>query len=221
MLGSNYCRLHVTLDERSGRIRAIGVTDNLVKGAAGQAIQSFNILFSTSGDDRPRTAAARSVTAAVAQPEGVEDHAELPRGFRAGAARAGIKASGNPDLAVIVVDGLEPGSVAATFTTNRVAAAPVQVSRRHLEVSSGSDSYGSARAFICTSGCANAATGDAGVKDQEALAQALAIAAGCEPEETLAMSTGLIGTRLPVDRIVPNLGELVPSGLSNAPHGLR
>jgi N-acetyl-gamma-glutamyl-phosphate reductase len=46
VLGSNFCRLHVTLDERSGRIRAIGVTDNLVKGAAGQAVQCFNILFS-------------------------------------------------------------------------------------------------------------------------------------------------------------------------------
>ena len=46
VLGSNYCRLHVTLDQRSGRIRAIGVTDNLVKGAAGQAVQCFNILFS-------------------------------------------------------------------------------------------------------------------------------------------------------------------------------
>jgi glutamate N-acetyltransferase/amino-acid N-acetyltransferase len=160
------------------------------------------------------------VTAAVAQPEGVEDHAELPRGFRAGAAKAGIKASGNADLSVIVVDGSEPASVAATFTTNRVAAAPVQVSRRHLEVSSGSESYGSARAFICTSGCANAATGDAGVKDQEALAEALAAAVGCAPEETLAMSTGLIGTRLPVDRIVPQIADLVSSGLSNPPGGL-
>jgi N-acetyl-gamma-glutamyl-phosphate reductase len=46
VLGSNYCRIQVTLDERSGRIRAIGVTDNLVKGAAGQAVQCFNILFS-------------------------------------------------------------------------------------------------------------------------------------------------------------------------------
>jgi N-acetyl-gamma-glutamyl-phosphate reductase len=45
VLGSNQARIHVTLDERSGRIRAIGVTDNLVKGAAGQAIQCFNLLF--------------------------------------------------------------------------------------------------------------------------------------------------------------------------------
>jgi N-acetyl-gamma-glutamyl-phosphate reductase len=46
VLGSNSCRLHVSVDQRSGRIRAIGVTDNLVKGAAGQAVQCFNILFS-------------------------------------------------------------------------------------------------------------------------------------------------------------------------------
>jgi N-acetyl-gamma-glutamyl-phosphate reductase len=45
VLGSNFARVHVTMDERSGRIRAIGVTDNLVKGAAGQAVQCFNILF--------------------------------------------------------------------------------------------------------------------------------------------------------------------------------
>jgi glutamate N-acetyltransferase/amino-acid N-acetyltransferase len=160
------------------------------------------------------------VTASAPQTDGAEDRAELPRGFRAGAAKAGIKASGNADLSVILVDGPDPASVAATFTTNRVAAAPVLVSRRHLEVSSGSERYGTARAFICTSGCANAATGDAGVKDQEALAHALASAAGCAPEDTLAMSTGLIGTRLPVDRIVPHLGELVASGLATAPDGL-
>jgi glutamate N-acetyltransferase / amino-acid N-acetyltransferase len=112
---------------------------------------------------------------------GAENRAELPRGFRAGATRAGIKASGNPDLSVILVDGPEPAAVAATFTSNRLPAAPVTYSRERLRVH-GVGHHGFARAFICTSGCANAATGSEGLRDQEALAEALAAAAGCRPE---------------------------------------
>ena len=45
VLGSNFCRVHVTADDRTGRVLAIGVIDNLVKGAAGQAVQAFNIVY--------------------------------------------------------------------------------------------------------------------------------------------------------------------------------
>jgi len=114
-----------------------------------------------------------------------ELRATLPKGFRAGATRAGIKASGNPDLAVIVVD-RGPASVAATFTTNRMPAAPVLLDQRHLAATSGDPAgrMGYADAFLSTSGSANAATGADGMADQERLAQALATATGTTPERT-------------------------------------
>jgi glutamate N-acetyltransferase / amino-acid N-acetyltransferase len=138
----------------------------------------------------------------------VELAARLPRGFRAGATRAGIKASGALDLGVLATTGA-PLSAAATFTTNRVQAAPVRVSRANLEAS-----QGRVAAVVSTSGCANAATGAAGDRDQRDLAEALAGALHVTPEQTLALSTGLIGSRLPVDRIVNALGELVRDGLA-------
>jgi len=150
-----------------------------------------------------------------------EQRPTLPRGFRAGATRAGIKASGNPDLGVIVLEprGLAP--VAATFTTNRVPAAPVLLSRTHLAATShdSAGGHGFVSALMSTSGSANAATGAAGMADQQRLAETLASAAGCAVEATLAVSTGLIGTRLPVDRIVPALDALVLDGLTATDEG--
>src|SRR5437870_5363793 len=85
-----------------------------------------------------------------------------PRGFRAAGISAGIKRQAGQsepplDLALIVSD--TPATAAAVFTTNRAQAAPVIVSRDHLE-----RSEGTARAIIVNSGCANACTGDAGMK---------------------------------------------------------
>ena len=139
----------------------------------------------------------------------VEYAARLPRGFEALGTRAGIKASGAPDLAIVLVtDG--PAAVAATFTTNRLPAAPVRMDREHLVATApeGDGRYGWVDAMMCTSGCANAATGDAGMADQRSLAATLAAHAGTAPERTLAMSTGLIGTRLPVDRVARALSAL-------------
>ncbi len=151
----------------------------------------------------------------------VEVRARLPRGFRVGAATAGIKVSGKPDLAIVVVE-RGPGSVAATFTTNQLPAAPILLSRRHLAATSpdGTSSYGRVDAIISTSGSANAATGGPGLTDQRRLAKALATATGTIPERTLALSTGMIGTRLPVDLILPEVARLVMSGLSNEDAGL-
>lgn len=144
----------------------------------------------------------------------VENSARLPAGFRCGATRAGIKASGALDLGVLATtDG--PASVAATFTTNRVQAAPVRLSRSHLEATGGQ-----VAAVISTSGCANAATGPAGDGDQAELAVALGSALGVRPELTLALSTGLIGSRLPVEEIRRGLDRLVPDGLSTADDAL-
>jgi glutamate N-acetyltransferase/amino-acid N-acetyltransferase len=132
----------------------------------------------------------------------------MPGGFVAGTMAVGIKASGRPDLGVLATIG-GTASVAATFTTNQVPAAPIRLTREHLAASGGS-----AAAVLSTSGCANAATGAAGDDDQATLAAALAERAGVASELTLAISTGLIGSRLPVARIHAGLTDLVPAGLA-------
>ncbi|MEX1343632.1 MAG: bifunctional ornithine acetyltransferase/N-acetylglutamate synthase [Candidatus Limnocylindrales bacterium] len=138
-----------------------------------------------------------------------EPVARLPRGFEALATAAGIKDSGAPDLAVVLVrDG--PAAVAATFTSNRLPAAPVQMNRAHLAATApeGGGRYGWVDAMMCTSGCANAATGPAGLADQRSLAATLATHAGTQPERVIAMSTGLIGTRLPLERVAGALASI-------------
>jgi glutamate N-acetyltransferase/amino-acid N-acetyltransferase len=150
----------------------------------------------------------------------VERHAALPAGFKAGGLAAGIKASGRPDLAVIVSTG-GPASAAAVFTPNALAAAPVRLSRSHLAATSGDPrgGFGWAEAIVSTSGSANAATGPAGDADQLEIAHLLAHATGSAPERTLHLSTGIIGTRLPLDRIAAGLAALVPT-LSGTDAGL-
>ena len=140
--------------------------------------------------------------------------ARLPRGFRVAGTAAGIKASGEPDLAVVVVEGA-PASVAATFTTNRLPAAAVRMDREHLVATDpdGDGRHGWTAAMMASSGCANAATGEAGLTDQRDLAAAVAEAVGIDAHQVLAMSTGLIGTRLPVDRVTAALRATVAGGL--------
>ncbi len=133
----------------------------------------------------------------------------VPAGFVAGGATCGIKASGRPDLTIIVApDG--PVATAAVYTPNQLAAAPVHLTRRHLAASApdGGGSFGWARALISTSGCANAATGAAGDADQADVAALLATALGARVEDVLTMSTGVIGTRLPVDRVATGIADL-------------
>ena len=92
--------------------------------------------------------------------------ARLPGGFRVAGTSAGIKTSGALDLAVVVA-AEAPAAVAATFTTNRLPAACVRMNKEHLASTepAGNGSYGWARAMMSTSGCANAATGSAGLDD--------------------------------------------------------
>lgn len=151
----------------------------------------------------------------------VERHAALPAGFKAGGLAAGIKASGRPDLAVIATTG-GPAAAAAVFTPNLFAAAPVRLSRAHLAASSGDarGGFGWAEAIISTSGSANAATGPAGDADQLEIARLLARATGAAQERTLHLSTGIIGTRLPLDRVAAGLTTLVPA-LVDADAGLQ
>ncbi|HEX3645966.1 MAG TPA: bifunctional glutamate N-acetyltransferase/amino-acid acetyltransferase ArgJ [Vicinamibacterales bacterium] len=117
-----------------------------------------------------------------------------PRGFRAAGISAGIKASGNPDLALLVAD--QPAQIAAVFTTNKVLAAPVLVSQDHL-----ARSGGTVRAIVVNSGCANACTGDAGMRDAREMTAETARLVGCPVEQVLVASTGVIGVGLPMDKV--------------------
>jgi glutamate N-acetyltransferase / amino-acid N-acetyltransferase len=115
-------------------------------------------------------------------------------GFRAGAAKAGVK-HGRPerlDVALIVSE--RPCVAAAVFTTNQVIAAPCVVTRRHVE-------RGALRAIVVNSGNANACTGEQGERDAIAMAEAAAAVVNCSPYEVAVASTGVIGFKLPVERI--------------------
>lgn len=136
--------------------------------------------------------------------EKIEGHLATPGGFRAAAVAAGIKKSaGALDLALIVSDGADT-SAAGVFTTNQAAAAPVAVSRRHLQAS-----RGWARAVVVNSGNANACTGSAGLEAAEETSRAVANLLGTEPEQVLIASTGVIGVPLKPERITKQLPGLV------------
>ena len=129
--GSNFVRVFARYDERTGRVTTISVEDNLVKGAAGQAVQAFNIVFGLpemTGLEQLPHRPVRPLDRLPSHLPQAERVARLPRGFEALGTTAGIKDSGKPDLAVVLVqDG--PAAVAATFTTNRLPAAAVQMNR--------------------------------------------------------------------------------------------
>ena len=152
----------------------------------------------------------------------VERLAVMPLGFAAGGAAVGIKPSGRPDLAVVVTTG-GPAAAAAVFTPNPFAAAPVRLSQAHLAATepAGAGHYGWAEAIVSTSGSANAATGAAGDRDQAEIARVLAKQTGVPQERTLLLSTGVIGTRLPLDRVGSGLAQLVPDGLAATGAGLE
>jgi glutamate N-acetyltransferase/amino-acid N-acetyltransferase len=122
-----------------------------------------------------------------------------PLGFRAAGVAAGIKESGNPDLAVVINDG--PSAAAAgVFTSNRVKAAPVRWSQQVL-------AGGSVRAVVLNSGGANACTGPAGFQDTHQTAEHLASLLGAGAGEVAVCSTGLIGERLPLDRVLAGVTD--------------
>ena len=98
--------------------------------------------------------------------------ARIPAGFVAGGTRAGIKASGRQDFALVATEG-DPVPAAAVLTPNGFAAAPVRLSRANLQATGGTGlAAGYAKAVIATSGSANAATGPAGDADQAAIGEA-------------------------------------------------
>lgn len=136
----------------------------------------------------------------------VEGGVTAPLGFRAAGVSCGIKASGALDLALIVAD--KPATAAGMFTTNKVQAAPVVVSKDHLK-----RSRGRAMGIVVNSGCANACTGETGLE----VAREMAAEAGrllvCATERVLVASTGVIGVQLD--------GEKVARGIADAKRVLR
>ena len=124
-----------------------------------------------------------------------------PLGFRAAGVTAGLKPSGQPDVAVVLNDG-PSRSAAAVFTTNRVQAAPVTWTRQVV-------AGGRVRAVVLNSGGANACTGPLGFQDTHATAEHLAAAIDDSAGEIAVCSTGLIGERLPMDKLLPGVSAAV------------
>jgi glutamate N-acetyltransferase / amino-acid N-acetyltransferase len=124
-----------------------------------------------------------------------------PRGFRAAGITAGLKPSGLPDLALIVSD--VDAIAAGVFTTSQVRAACVEYCRQQLAAKP------SARAILCNSGQANAATGEGGWEDALASAKNLASAMSIAPEAILLASTGVIGERIKMDALIAGIPALV------------
>jgi glutamate N-acetyltransferase / amino-acid N-acetyltransferase len=119
----------------------------------------------------------------------------IPRGFRFAAAKAGLKASGRTDLALIVAD--TSASAAAAFTANRVQAAPLTVDKEHLRATGGR-----VRVVAINAGNANCAAGGPGLQAARATCAAAARVFACRPEEVFPSSTGIIGVPLPAEKIV-------------------
>ena len=128
----------------------------------------------------------------------------LPRGFRFGAATAGLKKSGSPDFALIVTDA--PSSAAAAFTANRVIAAPLILDSEHLRATAGK-----LRVVAINAGNANCAAGQAGLDAARATCEAAARQFGCRPEEVFPSSTGVIGVPLPAEKLIAALPDLAAS----------
>ncbi|MGJ5675905.1 MAG: bifunctional ornithine acetyltransferase/N-acetylglutamate synthase [Nostochopsis sp.] len=124
-----------------------------------------------------------------------------PRGFRASGIKAGLKPSGLPDLALIVSD--VEAIAAGVFTTSQVKAACVDYCRQHLQAKH------NARAILCNAGQANAATGEQGWLDALDSAMAIAQALNLRSDSILLASTGVIGQRIPMDKLKAGIPQLV------------
>jgi len=136
-------------------------------------------------------------------------------GIRLGTARAGIRKKDRRDL--VLIDCSEGTTAAAVFTQNRFCAAPVVVAREHLSASP-------PRALLINTGFANAGTGAIGIADARQCCDSLAASLGCRSNEVLPFSTGVIGERLPIDRVTAGIPAAVDAlsehGWSEAAHGI-
>jgi glutamate N-acetyltransferase/amino-acid N-acetyltransferase len=116
----------------------------------------------------------------------------VPAGYLAAGVAAGLKGSGDLDLALVTSE--RRAAVAGMFTSNRAAAPPVHISRARVR-------GGYARGVVINAGCANAMTGERGLRDAEQMAQEAAACVGVPGTEMLVCSTGVIGTFLPMERV--------------------
>ena len=122
------------------------------------------------------------------------------KGFTAAGVKAGIKKSGNLDVAVIYTK--TQAVVAGTFTQNKVAAAPVYVSKEVVAT-------GTAHAIVANAGCANACTGQQGLDDAHKMAKIAADELGVNADDVIVGSTGVIGVNLPMDKLEAGIKDAV------------
>ncbi len=130
----------------------------------------------------------RQADAPIHVPGGVT----APKGFRAAAVSAGIKKRDQPDLVLLVSD--VEASVAGVMTTNRIKAAPLLLDQPRIK-------RGRGRAVVINSGCANACTGAEGLEDAKEMVAEAARVLNVDDRDVLVASTGVIGARLPMDRV--------------------
>lgn len=129
----------------------------------------------------------------------------FPKGYKVGAVSSGVKKGNALDLAMLVSD--RPASAAACFTTNKFKAAPVLIDRETLTLNHGTG----IRAIVANSGCANSVTGEGGLEDAKKMIGAVDKSLGNYQEgkrSSLVMSTGIIGQRLPIAKIMPGIAKL-------------
>ena len=152
---------------------------------------------------------ARAIAESVAQWRAIAGGISAPAGFLAAGVTAGLKASGKPDLALLLAP--EGAVCAGTFTTSLVRAACVNLCAERLQASGGK-----ARAVLTNTGQANACTGDRGLIDSLRATQALADQLGLEAEQVLICSTGVIGVPIAMDLLLagiePVVAALSPEG---------
>jgi glutamate N-acetyltransferase/amino-acid N-acetyltransferase len=134
---------------------------------------------------------------------------QLPAGFRTAGLACGIKESKKPDLAVFVSD--RPAVSAGVFTQNLVCGAPVTVSKSRV-------GRESSRAVVINSGNANACTGERGIQDAVTMTSQVARSLGCDAEDVLVCSTGIIGHFLPMETISAGIEAVVPELGSSQKH---
>ena len=143
----------------------------------------------------------------------IEGGVTAPAGFQASGLHCGIKASGRPDLSLLVSDTI--ATAAGMFTVNLAKAAPLLVCEEHLAASGGR-----AKGVVTNSGCANACTGPQGMADAREMARLAAAAMGCDVEHTLVASTGVIGVNLAMARLRTGIPQaaaaLSPEGGADA-----
>ncbi|MFQ5862537.1 MAG: bifunctional glutamate N-acetyltransferase/amino-acid acetyltransferase ArgJ [Candidatus Brocadiales bacterium] len=131
--------------------------------------------------------------------EEIQGGVTAPKGFLAGAAHGGLKKDGY-DVGIILSE--HPAQAAAMFTTNQIVAAPVALSRETVK-------KGRMRAVVVNSGNANACTGEKGYEDARAMAAVAARALGVSSDEVFVASTGRIGERLPMEKVVSGIKDAV------------